>query len=76
MKRIVFLNIRISSLLDDTINDFCKKLNVTRSDLGYKALMYYLKDRGYIDGGMYAFTGGRLSSEWPSRAIALRQICR
>jgi DNA-binding NtrC family response regulator len=24
----------------------------------------------------YAFTGGRLSSEWPSRAMVLRQICR
>ena len=24
----------------------------------------------------YAFTGGRLSSEWSSRAMALRQFCR
>ena len=47
MKRVVQLNIRITALLDDKINDYCTNLRLTRSSFVYKALMYYLSKKGF-----------------------------
>ena len=49
MKRIVQLNIRITLVLDDKINDYCDQLNLTRSSLIHKALLFYLSEKGYKD---------------------------
>lgn len=46
MKRITQLNIRITTVLDDKIDGVCDKLNLTRSTLIYKALIYYLASKG------------------------------
>lgn len=47
MKRIVQLNLRITTVIDEKIDDYCKKLNLTRSKLVFNALIFYLKSKGY-----------------------------
>lgn len=49
MKKIVYLNARITVVLDDKIDCYCDKINLTKSALVYKALIFYLSSKGYKD---------------------------
>jgi len=47
MKRIVQLNIKITALLDDKLDKMCSLLNLKKSTLVYKAIIFYLKSKGF-----------------------------
>lgn len=47
MKRLVYLNARITVLLDDKVNHYCDRLNLTRSSFVLKSIMFFLKSKGY-----------------------------
>lgn len=43
------MTVRITTVLDDKINKFCDRLNLTRSAFVYKAIIHYLISKGYKD---------------------------
>ena len=43
------MSLRITTVLDDKINNFCEKLTLTRSTFVYKAIMHYLIGKDYKD---------------------------
>lgn len=47
MNKIVQLNLRITTVVDEKIDDYCDKLNLTKSTLVHKAIIFYLKEKGY-----------------------------
>ena len=47
MKKLVQINFRATVALDDKIVSYADSVKITKSDLIYKALEYYLQNKGY-----------------------------
>lgn len=47
MKKLVQLNCRITVLLDVAVDDYCSKINITKSKLVFDAISQYVKSKGY-----------------------------